>query len=131
MIAQLVNLDRLLNKKGQKRGERTCKWKKGKSTSPTRQATPIFVECILKSSHKAPKTKMSRTFCHLKFWKTLENTIPHRRFKAKWLISQSIQVHIGLLKLAYKKQAYSCSFFALCTLHSTFSHLMSLKQLQQ
>jgi hypothetical protein len=50
---------------------------KGKETTPTCQGVLNFFECILKSLHKAPETKMFKTSCCLNFSKVLENVIPH------------------------------------------------------
>jgi hypothetical protein len=50
---------------------------KRKENTPTCQGVLNFFECTLKSLHKAPKTKMFKTSCHLNFSKTIENAIPH------------------------------------------------------
>jgi hypothetical protein len=51
--------------------------KKGKKTSPTCQGASNFFKCTLKSSHKAPKMKILKTFHCLKFSKAFENVVPH------------------------------------------------------
>jgi hypothetical protein len=124
MKAQLVNLDTLLKqKRGWKRGERTWKWKKGKEASHTCQATPNFVECALKSSHKAPKTRMFKTSRHLKFLEATKSDTLHWRFKAKCLVFQRIQAHSWLLKLDLH---YAFNTFALHAAKSTLTTTLSL-----
>jgi hypothetical protein len=51
--------------------------KKKKKTSPTCQGTLNFVECALKNLHKASKTRMLKTFRHLKFSEAPKSDAPH------------------------------------------------------
>ncbi len=66
---------------------------KGEKTSPTCQGTPNLVECTLKSSCKAPETRMFKSFHCLKFVEAQKCIALRQQFKAKLLIFQNIQVH--------------------------------------
>ncbi len=82
--------------------------------------------CTLDCSSWIAKSKMLKTFHHLKFLEAPKSVALHRWFKVKIHSFLSIQIHIGLFKLDYKN-----TYINVHSLHFTVNAFMPLKKFRQ